>query len=434
VLEEGSEGVRIMTVHRAKGLEFPVVLLADMTANLTPYQPSCWVDRERNLCAQRLVGWMPVELLEHGDDEVQREAAEGIRIAYVAATRARDLLVVPTVGCTPWGGITKSDDDTPERPPLEGWIAALNGALYPPASRWNRATEAPRCPPFGNESVLDPPPERAGDPTVRPGLHLLESAPVSVQGAEGPSILPTQHSVVWWDPGRLVLDVPPHFGLRQEELLGKEADASVVQQDLEAHSLWLSSREATLERGAVPSLKLQTVTAHAQKQAKENADVAQDVEVLLLPIASERPAGPRFGTLVHAALAVVPLDAKPAQIRQSVEMQARILGATASEMGAAQSAIEQVLAHPLLEQARRASEEGHCRRETPVTFPTADGTLVEGVVDLAFLDDHTWVIVDFKTDQDIEPHLPRYTRQVSLYATAIAAATGSKTRSILLRI
>ena len=35
ILEEGSDGVRIMTVHKAKGLEFPVVILADITAGLT---------------------------------------------------------------------------------------------------------------------------------------------------------------------------------------------------------------------------------------------------------------------------------------------------------------------------------------------------------------------------------------------------------------
>ena len=34
ILEEGSDGVRLMTVHKAKGLEFPVVILADMTAKL----------------------------------------------------------------------------------------------------------------------------------------------------------------------------------------------------------------------------------------------------------------------------------------------------------------------------------------------------------------------------------------------------------------
>src|SRR4030095_1930443 len=34
IVEEASEGVRIMTVHKAKGLEFPVVILADITAGL----------------------------------------------------------------------------------------------------------------------------------------------------------------------------------------------------------------------------------------------------------------------------------------------------------------------------------------------------------------------------------------------------------------
>ena len=34
ILEEGSDGVRLMTVHKAKGLEFPVVILADITAKL----------------------------------------------------------------------------------------------------------------------------------------------------------------------------------------------------------------------------------------------------------------------------------------------------------------------------------------------------------------------------------------------------------------
>ena len=35
ILEEGSDGVRLMTVHKAKGLEFPVVILADLTCKLS---------------------------------------------------------------------------------------------------------------------------------------------------------------------------------------------------------------------------------------------------------------------------------------------------------------------------------------------------------------------------------------------------------------
>ena len=41
IVEEGTEGVQVMTVHKAaKGLEFPVVILADPTCNATRDTPS----------------------------------------------------------------------------------------------------------------------------------------------------------------------------------------------------------------------------------------------------------------------------------------------------------------------------------------------------------------------------------------------------------
>src|SRR6185503_1427086 len=54
IVEDGTEGVRMMTVHRAKGLEFPVVILADLTAKGTPEEPWRWVDSARGVCAMRL--------------------------------------------------------------------------------------------------------------------------------------------------------------------------------------------------------------------------------------------------------------------------------------------------------------------------------------------------------------------------------------------
>src|SRR5207344_249690 len=50
ILEEGSDGVRLMTAHKAKGLEFPVVVLADMTAKLNSDRADRLIDRERNTC------------------------------------------------------------------------------------------------------------------------------------------------------------------------------------------------------------------------------------------------------------------------------------------------------------------------------------------------------------------------------------------------
>src|SRR5207247_318522 len=98
IVEEGTEGVRMMTVHGAKGLEFPVVILADLTCNETPREPRRWVDADGGLCVQQLAGCTPPELHEHAAGEMAREGAEATRVLYVAATRARDLLVVPALG------------------------------------------------------------------------------------------------------------------------------------------------------------------------------------------------------------------------------------------------------------------------------------------------------------------------------------------------
>ncbi len=89
ILEEGSDGVRLMTVHKAKGLEFPVVVLVDMTAKLHRATASRYLDAARGMCAIQLAGCSPRDLIDHEQDELRRDGAEGARLAYVAATRAR---------------------------------------------------------------------------------------------------------------------------------------------------------------------------------------------------------------------------------------------------------------------------------------------------------------------------------------------------------
>src|SRR5262249_9051182 len=121
VVEEGSDGVRLMTVHKAKGLEFPVVVLADLTCKLNRADASRHIDAAPGLCAMSLVGCAPWDLLDHEAVEVARDAAEGVRLAYVAATRARDLLVVPAIGDGPYKAYGEG----------EGWLKTLDAAIYP---------------------------------------------------------------------------------------------------------------------------------------------------------------------------------------------------------------------------------------------------------------------------------------------------------------
>ena len=84
--------------------------------------------------------------------------------------------------------------------------------------------------------------------------------------------------------------------------------------------------------------------------------------------------------------------------------------------------------------ARDAQDQGLCRHETPITLTLADGTLVEGVLDLAFWEKDAWTVVDFKTDRDLDMGLDAYRRQVALYASAIASATGQKAVPVLMHV
>jgi ATP-dependent exoDNAse (exonuclease V) beta subunit len=147
-----------------------------------------------------------------------------------------------------------------------------------------------------------------------------------------------------------------------------------------------------------------------------------------------RPRGPRFGTLVHAVLATVALDADPAAIAEVAGLQARLLGAEPEEQAAAARLVETALGQPLLERARAAWRRGRCRRETPITAAEPDGTIVEGVLDLAFEEDAGWTVVDFKTQAELASFLDRYRRQVAAYAAMVARATGRPAVAVLMRI
>jgi ATP-dependent helicase/nuclease subunit A len=69
-----------------------------------------------------------------------------------------------------------------------------------------------------------------------------------------------------------------------------------------------------------------------------------------------------------------------------------------------------------------------------VTYRHDSGTLVEGYVDLAFEENGSILVVDFKTDRELDGALDRYERQVSLYAAAIGRTAGLPTRAFLMRL
>src|SRR5882724_7834601 len=295
IMEEGVDGVRIMTVHKAKGLEFPVVLLVDITAKDTR-EPSKWVDQTAGLSAMRLAGCTPIEVQEHADDEMRKEQEEAARVLYVAATRARDLLVVCAVGDHPY----------------EGWLATLNPVLYPAEdTSFNPETKAPPgCPVFGDDTVMDRP-KNASRPigSVSPGLHQPQA------GA---------HRVVWWDPSTLAQpSSQTRAGSRLTEYLKEDEGKLRSEEGIRAHGQWREQRAGVREIAGKPVWAVATATSEIELPGM--AVALPEVAVESIGLDFSRPHGKRFGTLVHAVLSVVPLDSDREAIAETARLQARVL-------------------------------------------------------------------------------------------------------------
>jgi len=404
VLEEDSAGVRLMTVHSAKGLEFPVVILADLTSGLSRDEPEQHVDGQKKLCAVELLGCAPWELREQAAVESERERAEGVRVAYVAATRARDLLVIPAVGDDPY--------------PADSWLGPFFKALYPTRANWRNARAARGCPSFGSATVVSRPLEYDRQPefSVRPGL---------IEPHAGP------HEVVWWDPLALSLGEAQNQTLWQDNVV-----KGVLEEDggasLAAHRAWRQTREQLIAGAAKPEMEI-FLASEAPAPPPEPVTV-EFVSAATKPRAA---GGRRFGTLVHTILRDVSLDASAETIRRFAELNARVLGASAEDVELAQAAVEAALVHPILARARAASRH---HREYPLCLalppavPGEHGRWLEGVIDLAFLENGRWVVVDFKTDADSAPRRAQYERQLQWYAYALAKLTGIPASAALLGV
>ena len=129
--EARSDVVRVMTVHGSKGLQAPIVILADATDD--PVQRQRGFDLSLEGWDKMPVFGMPKEE-RHGpvaaahDAKARAEIEEHWRLLYVAMTRAEELLVV--------AGVTKKEDRSL---PELCWHAAVDGVMERMGPGWQDA-------------------------------------------------------------------------------------------------------------------------------------------------------------------------------------------------------------------------------------------------------------------------------------------------------
>jgi ATP-dependent helicase/nuclease subunit A len=103
---ESHDGVRVMTIHQAKGLEFDVVAVPDLSRSLLAGSRAPLLtlgrraDDPRMGMQLRRLGASSINLYDHGalcKEAQERDSEEALRLFYVAATRARERLILSGV-------------------------------------------------------------------------------------------------------------------------------------------------------------------------------------------------------------------------------------------------------------------------------------------------------------------------------------------------
>jgi ATP-dependent exoDNAse (exonuclease V) beta subunit len=405
VTEEQTDGVRLLTVHAAKGLEFPVVVLCDPTAPARQEFASRYLDPERGLWAQSLCESEPIELWEQREQVREHDAAEIVRLLYVATTRAQELLVVPVCGDGP----------------IEGWLEVLNPALYPTKELCRTPQPSRyRLPSFGPDSVANRQQEMPSY-SVAPGVHVPERG---------------EQQVVFWDPSLLEVAREARAGVAQMHLLQSDEHGARAQAAQSGYQAFRERGQAARTRAAELSLRSSSMTAYAASGASTAAEVAFEI----IDTGAERTArarGTRFGSLVHALFEHLDYSEREPDLRALAQGLSRGLGASDLERDSAVQCVHAALAHPFFERVRAAAVRGVLHRELPLLLRAADGSLFDGVIDLAFEEPSEpgpqLCVVDFKTDVELtDPS--QYRTQLTLYAEAARQALGLSVTTVLLRV
>lgn len=417
------DAVRIMTVHGAKGLEFPIVVVTGLGRVSRPRTPPVVPARRAGRLEVQLAwqlkkkgGKRPAIATEHAEEAATAEKAaeveEDLRLLYVALTRARDHLVLPLVWSNKGAKQTGEHEHASAGPAAEALTKTLQDA-----ARQGVPIDWTALPPPADGAPTD---GRAPLPAT--AATSADEATGAVSGGSGLQVPPE------------VADETAWVARRREVVVGME-DAAWVGATALAHG----ARDAPAvpsEAGAGAGTVGEAGNAEARRKPSpsaaeppaedgEDTDRGADDDPLADAVRRGGRAATALGRAVHAVLQSAPLDAAPgSRALLSLATAQAVLEAIPDRAAEVARLAGVALASPPVEAARRARRRW---REVPVAGRLGSW-MVEGFVDLLYeRDDGSLVVVDYKTDHvaeaEIDQRMEPYALQLATYALLLEAAT-----------
>ena len=467
VPETDDDAVRIMTVHAAKGLEFPFVVVAGFSGSGGPSRGNRTSEMAfpRSGGAFCKLGGRVRSFGSDGvtDSEALHEFHEDIRKLYVACTRAEDYLAVSLyrTGRKPPGWQELSVEEALPKMTLAELLAhAVAEAVDPQPARSAEAPhpltvalgvtgdgdepeETPAESPPGFAWALEVAGWTAGRPleTLPPGAspygtgtsEARSAHPDPARGQPGSRAVP--------DPaiGKPTAEVPPRDEWERERtaLWHRAARSPVVAASAVATLAGDQSPDATAPAGPTAG---RAVVRHedaapggpggpalgggfASQRAAPDGGLSKDAIDEDAPVWRRGRYGTALGRAVHAVLQTAGFDASAEALAGSALRCAAAEGIDHLAEDVAARALG-ALGAPVIREAAR------CRHWRELyAAAEVEGRLLEGFIDLLYeAPDGSLVVVDYKThDSDERPDLrqkPGYRLQIAAYALMLAEATG----------
>jgi ATP-dependent exoDNAse (exonuclease V) beta subunit len=399
--ETDDDAVRILTIHGAKGLEFPITILSGMTTQPGGNRQGVSViwDEGRPPEVRLRKGVATANHDPRADIELEMDAHEKMRLLYVAATRARDHLVV-------------SCHHTVSR---NGPTSTYGGRMW--TFFEDKAHLYRRLPDSDPPDAPDAP-DASG--THEPGTDVGAAASA---GVPAPASVPIQDDRHAWITARESVLAPQ----RVPRVVSATGVARAAQ-DAAAAAHDATGDAVRDEAAIVDGTAIVDEDDDGADLVDEDDDGADLVDDATVPQRRQGRAGSAVGRATHATLQVLDL-ADPRDIDAQVRRQCD-LEAIPDKVPTVAALVRSALRSSAVQLA--ATNPHH--KELFVSAPVG-ARVIEGYIDLLVETPDGLVVVDYKTDSatsdaEIDARFATYELQGASYATALEAATGQRVAEV----
>lgn len=435
--------VRIMSIHKSKGLEFPIVILAgahksinfmDATAPVLVDQnlgiAVDYVDLERRTKTPTIIKGAMARRI------VRESIAEEERLLYVAMTRAREKLIIT--------GVVKDADKTLDKYRAKSEELATDGTLsYADSENIKNYLDMimPVClmdsdKLKGSFKVMVDAVEDSEADADETGNSFETGNVTDIDAVKAGEALDGNNEAGYPSLDELPEYVPADNASGRMKLTVSQLKAMQAEDNSEENAYMDDSVKEAFEKEAYDEQAADNGNRDGQTDSETIAEPSNSIIPKFISGEEVQLAANERGSAYHRVMECldysvsVNLDGVKADINRMLET------GKMNELQVKSVNPWDINTFVQSDTGRRVANAVNCgsvRREQPFVFEY-EGQLIQGIIDLYFEEDGEFVLVDYKTDRVMKGEagekelVRRYAIQLDYYAKALTQLTGKKVK------